>query len=297
MIKRLPEGRGVQSIEVGGRLLAAMVELGKPAMLRDLAAMAKVTSAQAHAYLVSFRKIGLVDQDAASGRYLLGPFALQLGLTRMREHVPLRMASQAAVELAAETGLMVTVTVWGSHGPTIIDVEESVRPVHVNLRVGAGYTVTGTATGRLFAAFLPEEIVGPLIEKELDAGRSGPARQQRERMAADFDEIRRRGFATTEGIPVPGINAVSAPVLDHSGQVQFAITLIGPAADLIVKGDSEQALFVRRFAENLSANLGFRPERPGDDAAAPILPFGFGRMRADLVERALPFARPTRRSR
>jgi hypothetical protein len=35
--KARPPGRGVQSIEVGGRLLTAMVNAGGAAMLRDLA--------------------------------------------------------------------------------------------------------------------------------------------------------------------------------------------------------------------------------------------------------------------
>ena len=74
------EVRGVQSIEVGGRILAVMVKATQPMMLRDLAIQAKITPAQAHAYLVSFRKIGIVEQDVATGRYRLGGFALQLGL-------------------------------------------------------------------------------------------------------------------------------------------------------------------------------------------------------------------------
>jgi hypothetical protein len=48
-------GRGVQSAEVGGRILVAMVQAGRPLMLRDLAGGADVTPAQAAAYLVSFR--------------------------------------------------------------------------------------------------------------------------------------------------------------------------------------------------------------------------------------------------
>jgi DNA-binding IclR family transcriptional regulator len=295
MRQQVPEGRGVQSIEVGGRLLAAMVELGKPAMLRDLAAMAKVTSAQAHAYLVSFRKIGLVEQDGSSGRYMLGPFALQLGLTRMREFVPLRLASLAATELAAETGLMVTISVWGTHGPTIIDVEEAVAPLHVNLRAGAVYTVTGTATGRLFAALLPEDLVRPLIDRELGR-RTDTNRAAREAMAADCTEILRQGYATTEGIPVPGINAVSAAVFDHSGQVQFAITLIGPASHLDVGPDSTQPAYLLRFAESLSANLGYRPEADEAADATAILPLGLGRSRSGLAERPAPFKRAVRRS-
>jgi len=52
------EKRGVQSIEVGGRLLECMAATAQPLMLREIAAGAQVTPAQAHAYLVSFRKIG-----------------------------------------------------------------------------------------------------------------------------------------------------------------------------------------------------------------------------------------------
>jgi DNA-binding IclR family transcriptional regulator len=55
-------GRGVQSVVVGGRLLAVMASAGRPLMLRDIAAGANVTPAQAHAYLVSFRKLDLVEQ-------------------------------------------------------------------------------------------------------------------------------------------------------------------------------------------------------------------------------------------
>lgn len=107
------EGRGIQSIEVGGRILNALIELGRPTMLRDLASKADMTAAQAHSYLVSYRKMGLVEQETTSGRYLLGPMALQLGLVRMRALDPLRIASDVASRLSEETGFMVTVTVWG----------------------------------------------------------------------------------------------------------------------------------------------------------------------------------------
>jgi DNA-binding IclR family transcriptional regulator len=256
------EGRGVQSIEVGGKLLAALVRLSQPAMLRDVAAAAEMTAAQAHAYLVSYRKLGLVDQDPATGRYLLGPFALQLGLARMRSFDPLRLAARATADLAAEMGLMATVAVWGTHGPTIIQVQEAAQPVHVNLRAGAVYTITGTATGRLFAAFLSESVTRPMVDEELKAGGRGRRIGQAIPWAAidaDLAEIRLRGHAVTEGVPVPGVNAVSAPVFDHAGALQFAITVIGYAAALDVGPDSPQVGHVAAVAVRLSGELGFRP--------------------------------------
>ena len=52
------KSRGIQSIEVGGRLLQALARVGEPMMLRDLAREAGMTPAKAHPYLVSFSRLG-----------------------------------------------------------------------------------------------------------------------------------------------------------------------------------------------------------------------------------------------
>ena len=255
--------RGVQSIEVGGRILVAMVQAGRPLMLRDLAGGADVAPAQAHAYLVSFRKLGLVEQDPATGRYQLGPFALQLGLARMRVSNPLRLVGHAAAELAAELGLMVTITVWGTFGPTIVQVHEAADQVHVNVRAGAVYSITGTATGRVFGAYLPAKQMTPRLEAELAEG----SRSQRvgnptsrTQFESEVARIRRHGYATAEGNPVPGINGIAAPVFDHSGQMQLAVTLIGPAPVVGTTQDSPQVVALLEFTRRFSMQLGYEPD-------------------------------------
>ena len=84
--------RGIQSIEIGGRLLTALVEEGGPMSLGDLAKKAGMPSAKAHPYLVSFGSFGLVEQTPLTGRYELGPFALQLGLISLHLLDPVRIA-------------------------------------------------------------------------------------------------------------------------------------------------------------------------------------------------------------
>ena len=258
------EGRGIQSIEVGGRILNALIELGRPTMLRDLAALAEMTPAQAHSYLVSYRKMGLVEQEATSGRYLLGPMALQLGLVRMRALAPLRIAADIASRLSEETGFMVTVSVWGaSHGPTIVQVHEAVYPVHVNLRVGALYTIEGTATGRLFSAFYPFEIVKPLLSKAWLLEQKGQAHVDKKLPKSwleDFEQIRHQGFAVTAGVPVPAVNAVSVPVFDQSQKMLFAMTVIGPATEFSVSLNSRKLHTIVAEIQKLSRYLGYMPD-------------------------------------
>ena len=72
--------QGIQSIEVGARILQALARAPHPQMLRDLAAAAQMPAAKAHRYLVSFARMGLVEQQADTGLYDLGSFALELGL-------------------------------------------------------------------------------------------------------------------------------------------------------------------------------------------------------------------------
>ena len=61
--------RSVQSVEVGGRLLLALADSRSDLSLKDLAARAGLTPSRAHPYLVSFSRLGLVEQRQASGRY------------------------------------------------------------------------------------------------------------------------------------------------------------------------------------------------------------------------------------
>lgn len=253
-------GRGVQSVEIGGRLLSLLARSGQPMMLRDLAQRAELTPGQAHAYITSLRKLDLVEQDAASGRYRLGPFALTLGLARLRGSDPYRLAAEQVAQLAERLNLMVAITVWGTHGPTIVLVQESSNYIHANVRPGGMFTVTGTATGKVFAAWLPAKLVEPVIAAELQAVQkgwsdlgalSGPA------LTREIDKVRRDGIAATSDLPVPGISALSAPVFNHSGHLQLAITVIGPTPKIDVSLDGEHADALLGFTRRLSEQLGY----------------------------------------
>ena len=254
-------GRGIQSIEIGGRLLLALAERVKPMMLRDLAEAAGMPSAQAHAYLVSFRKLELVEQDVATGRYRLGPFALHLGLARLRASEPYQIAADAVVSLVDRLDLAATISVWGTYGATVVRIQESSHQIHANVRPGTVFGLTNTATGRLFAAFLPERLVDPLIHAELrdPARRSQGAPASLAALRAELAEVRRRGLATAHDMPVPGISALSAPIFDHSGQMQVAVTVMGPTqiVDCAEGGPHWRAL--DDFTRDLSVRLGHRP--------------------------------------
>lgn len=184
------EQRGIGSVEVGGQLLRVLTEADGPMMLRDLAGSAGMTAAKAHPYMVSYMRLGLVEQDRATGRYELGPLALQMGLASMRRLNPVRVATEAIAELVLRINQTAYLSVWGNHGPTVVRIEEGTGAVHVNMRVGSIMSLLGTATGRVFAAFLPPKMIENFIESGADhlcRAARGAGRRQRHRQPRTRD--------------------------------------------------------------------------------------------------------------
>jgi DNA-binding IclR family transcriptional regulator len=257
--------RGIQSVEVGGQLLRALAEADGPMMLRDLARNAGMSAAKAHPYLVSFLRIGMVDQDKAGRRYELGSLALQIGLASMRRLDPVRVAAGLVGEMVVRIGQTVALSVWGNHGPTVVRIEEGVSAVHVNMRVGSVMSLLGTATGRVFAAFLPPKMIEKFMESGVgraSVGDETARRMSRKQIEAAVAEVREKGLARAVERPIPGVNALSAPVFDQAGSIALAITAIGPSGIFDADWGSPIARELLACARTASARLGYSQRGP-----------------------------------
>lgn len=258
--------RGVQSIDTGGKILNALARAQGPLKLRDLAEETAMAAAQLHPYLVSFRKMGMVEQTEA-GHYQLGAFALHLGLTRLRNQNAYRETVRRVAGLADELQLMISVTVWGLHGPTIVYVQESSARIHANVQVGNIFLMTATATGKVFAAYLPPSVTQPMLRQERSDRRlleRGPFEFDEARYWEEVREVASKGRAVTRDLPIPGVSAVAAPVFDHTGHMQLALTAIGPTSMIDLTDDGPAVTGLLGFTRRLSRELGYR-----GDASAP----------------------------
>ena len=245
--------RGIQSVEVGGQLLKALAHTGRRMALKDLARDAGMTAAKAHPYLVSFGKLGLIEQDPASGHYGLGPLALQLGLISLQQADPIRLAMEALPDLALRVGATVGIAVWGTRGPTVIAVEEGPTDVHVAMRHGTNASVRHTASGKVFAAHLPHDKVAAALAADGDANAlEDPA------FVAELAQIRDQQVSVVRDQLVPGIAAVAVPVFDGLGRLALCFTAIGPSATLDPQPGGACARTLQETARQLSSKLGAR---------------------------------------
>lgn len=250
--------RGIQSVELGSKLLVALAEHIRPMALGDLARAADMSPGKAHPYMVSFLKTGFVTQDGASGLYQLGPLALKLGLARLHQLDPIKAASPYIEGLANETGQSVAITIWGNLGPTVVQLIEPVHPMHVNMRAGTVMSLTSTATGHVFAAFLPPLVIKHFLASEANglgappSSRKVPSREFQKQVI----ETRKKGMARALSSPIPGINALSVPVFDSADQVALVLTVMGSETSFDASWDGNIAQALRSCAAKISYALG-----------------------------------------
>src|ERR1700730_8003795 len=91
--------KGIQSIDIGYKLLNALQLSDRPLSLTALSEATGMTPSKCHGYLSSFLRVGLIAQKESGGLYDLGPSAVRLGLTALERIDALQEARQAMIAL------------------------------------------------------------------------------------------------------------------------------------------------------------------------------------------------------
>ena len=248
---------GVQSLEIGMSILKAMVNGQRSMMLKEIAAAADMPASKVHRYLVSLIRAGLVEQDPMSSRYDLGAFAMNIGLVALDRLDRVRLGLNTIADMRDEINQTTALAVWGDKGPVIVRWERPRRPITVNVITGTVMDLLSSATGRVFAAWMPKKTVAPLIAAEIKAPDVPPELKTKTGIEAMLADIRDKGFADTAGFHrVPGVAAVAAPVFNFKNEITMAVVVVGVQGMFDMSADGQVVTSLKRHAEALSLRLG-----------------------------------------
>lgn len=223
--------KGIQSVEHGVKLLETLVDSRKALPLKTLAATAGMSASMAHRYLTSFIRVGLVEQDAASGHYDLGGLALRLGLAALNRTDFIQLADNECRKLVERVDIDGHITVWGTYGVTTVRYYNRHQPILSNFRLGDVLPLWDSAAGRTFLTHLNERTTRPILKAEMAKS------EDKAPSAAEVDAvkklIRSDGYAWIDGQVFHSIRAIAVPIFDSQGQLQAAISLVSNQASLV----------------------------------------------------------------
>jgi DNA-binding IclR family transcriptional regulator len=250
---------GVQSVEIAGRLLKTLAQLGGPQTLKDFSAVAGLSPAKAHRYLVSLIREGLIEQSAIDGRYDFGGAAREIGRAAINRLDIMRIGAPLLVDLRNVLQQTVFLGVWGNEGPTVLYWLDVPRPVSVIIRPGSILPLLTSALGLVCAAYLPPDLTKRRIAKEIaEHKRSGLdfAVKSQAQAARKLADVRARGFSLVRGDLIRGIDAMAVPVLDFKKDLVAVLAAVGPSKSIDVSSNGKSIRELKLAAQKFVGLIG-----------------------------------------
>ena len=195
----------------------------------EVAAEIGVHKSTAFRLLATLEDRDLVEQTQDRGKYRLG-----VGVLRLAGAIPGRLGvtsqGRAVCEaLAAEIGETVNIAVLQAHYAVNVDQVRGGAAVAVQNWVGQLTPLHATSSGKvLLSALGVEQRHTLLVAAGLDrfTRRTVTSMAKLERQLVHGRDL---GYAVTLEEYEEGLNAVAAPIRDHTGQVVAAVSVSGPA--------------------------------------------------------------------
>lgn len=236
---------------------------GVSAIAREL----DLSKAVVHRILQTLVERTLLVADAETRTYRLGPASAVLGARALRESDLRSVAMPLLRRLQHLTGETTTVSALVPDGRVYLDQVESTREIKMTVEVGRRFPLYVGSSSACILAYLPrdeqEEILGGPLTSLTDRTVTDP-----DVLRARLREIRRVGYAHSDGERQIGAGAVAAPVFGVDGSPVGAISICGPLSRLGLEAREKLVPHLHKTAREISRALGWH-QPPGAQGGYP----------------------------
>jgi DNA-binding IclR family transcriptional regulator len=252
---------GIRVIDRAVRVLSLLAD-GQPRTLSRMSEELGISNSTTFRLLASLGSHGMVERDPRDGTYRLGLACLQLASAYFDGHDIRRLALAELESLRDETGETVHLGVLNETMEVIY--LEKLHGFHaiglMSSGVGKRSPAYCTGLGKIQLAYADPTAVQRHFQRVGLPRYTDRTITELDELLKHLAQVRGQGYALDRGEHEVEVRCVAAPIFDHSGSVQAAISVSGPAVRLEpVEARAELIERTQRAAAAVSARLGYRP--------------------------------------
>jgi IclR family transcriptional regulator, KDG regulon repressor len=248
--------------------------------LSELSRSLGIPKASIFRNLNALGRSGYVVRNAADGRYSLGAKVLDLAKRFSQKDRFLTAGSVHTRELSRVTGETSHLAILDGGDIVYVDVTEGSQMIRAVVGRGDRIPAHCVASGKAILAYSPRAVVMDFLARSLTSF-TPQTFVSPDALLKDFENTRRRGYATNVGEWVDGVAAVAVPIFGQDNSVVGAIGIAGPRLRLGNKMLAYLSEAIREQADRLSRELGGSP--PAVESAVKDGGIGGEKRRKKLV--------------
>ncbi|MEA4896289.1 MAG: IclR family transcriptional regulator [Oscillospiraceae bacterium] len=247
----------ILSVAKAFRLLDILTEAKSALSLAELSERSGCPKSTVYGLLSTMRESSVVEQQS-DGRYFLGVRLFEYGCAVSGCWSVSELSRPYLQHLSTKTGESVFLSVLNRNEAITIDQVQSRAGLRVVSEVGTRLPLHCTSQGKMFLASMSGAEAMRIFKSRPIPAYTPQTLVSWAKMEYELAAIRQQNYAVEDGEYKIGLQSVSAPIRDISGQVKYAVGIVGMFHSVQSQEFKNAILLTQSTAAQISTALGYR---------------------------------------
>jgi IclR family transcriptional regulator, KDG regulon repressor len=250
------DDNGIRSVKTALDILESIAFYGEGAGVTQIAERVHLTKGSVYRHLQTLVDCGYLAQDSTTTRYHLGSKSRLL--SQLSPQLDLVEAADGPMrKLRDLLGQTVALTEMTPRGALVLATLVGSSPIEIVVRLGSELAFHCSAQGKVLLAFAPRSIQERELRKPLRAF-SSKTKTSRRDLEAEFEKIRKLGYASAAEEMLLGLNAIAVGIFDAMEACVGAIAIVGSVQYVSAVPDKHSLAALKDTAREISKSLTHR---------------------------------------
>jgi IclR family KDG regulon transcriptional repressor len=247
-----PSDYNVRAVERALQILSCFDDQHQERGISEIAQAVDLHKATAHRIVTTLVNYGYLERAGDGQKYRLGLVLPELGFKVIHRMDLRREALPYMLELVEKWDETCDLSVFDQDRVFYVEVVRGNRALSIAAAVGQRLPAHCTASGKLFLAHQPDEVLESFLSRPL-ASYTENTITSREELLKQLKTIRSQGYAVDKEEMEEGVYAIAAPICNNQGNIVAAMSIPSPVsrldddrADEIIDSLKQAALGVSR---------------------------------------------------